>query len=397
MVAVTKDAPLILRSDARLRARLFGAEVMRHPAKQSITQLMHLLERFAVPGGVLLDCFGGSGSAMLAASPNYGGMYVICVELASHFRAMQRLAWEHFQYTLEMQDTEHAGDFVSIAGDSRNLPAVLGERDAVDLIVTSPSYGGSEAVDRRNKQNDTIAHHGGGNVAKAGYTLSGQTLRGTKCKTVLHSYDDEVIDLIVTSPPYQDTLNSGHPNRTPDNVFRENRRNDPGRAANYVQSYDHPLRRGDDQIVDLVVTSPPYHDAFNRHQTGAFNARMATDHPSLHGSGYDTTAENIGNQRGKKYLASMRAVWAGCAAVLKPGGILCCITRDCVQRGRRVPVGEQNRELLEAAGLTFLEVETWRVPNLSFWRQQQKRTAEAKGQIPIIIDSEEVWIFQKPR
>ena len=111
---------------------------------------------------------------------------------------------------------------------------------------------------------------------------------------------------------------------------------------------------------------------------------------------YDTRLiaenENIGNLKGKKYLDSMAQVWRSCAEVLKPGGILCCITRDCVKDGKRVPVGEQNKALLIAAGLEFIECETWRVPNLSFWRiLQQRKNPDAP-----LIDEENVWIFQKP-
>lgn len=141
------------------------------------------------------------------------------------------------------------------------------------------------------------------------------------------------------------------------------------------RSYDSP---------DLIITSPPYQDAYGAHSQVAVGAR------------YDKQAENIGNQRGDKYLASMRLVWQQCALILKPGGVLCCITRDCVQHGKRVPVGEQNRELIEAAGLTFLECENWQLTQESFWRKLQRKDAERKGKEPIIIDSEQVWIFRKP-
>ena len=136
----TKD-DLTIRPDADLRRSLFGDQVMRHPAKQSLAQLMHLLERFAVPSGVLVDPFGGSGCAMLGASPCHGGMYVITCELASHFLPLQATAWQHFQCSLEMQDVwgTPPGDYMSLHGDSRDLATVLGEAACADLIITSPS------------------------------------------------------------------------------------------------------------------------------------------------------------------------------------------------------------------------------------------------------------------
>jgi len=353
---------LTIRPDAALRQRWFGPTVMRHPAKQSLYQLMHLLNRFSVPGGVLLDPFGGSGSSMAACAPSYGGMYVVTVELAAHFLALQDQAWQHFQCSMEMQDMWGTlpGDYLSLHGDSRDLASVLSNANMVDLIITSPSYGGSEAVDQRKTQNDTIGHHGGGNNAKAGYTLSGQTTRGTRCKTKLHAY----VDTIITSPPYQDALNQDHVGPAIKRIRAE-------RGSRGNGNVSAP------QAYDFVITSPPYQDTLN---------------PEHAARGYGTDGENIGNLKGTKYLASMRAVWKSCAEVLKPGGILCCITRDCVKNGKRVPVGEQNKTLLLEAGLEFVECETWDVPNMSFWRiLQQRKNPDAP-----LINTEDVWIFRKP-
>ncbi len=281
-----------LTPDSDLRQQWFGSAVMRHPAKQHLPQLIHILRRLRdlgiAPGSTLLDVFGGSGSLMAACSPLYGGHDVAAVELAPHFIALQLRAWQHFQCTLEMQDVYDIppGMFVSIQGDSRKLVEVL--RD-----------------------------------------------EGMR--------EGEQVDALVTSPPYQDSLTDGNPKRKPEQVFK----------------------RLDKQARSRILPA------------------------------YDITPQNIGNERGNKYLASMAQVWVGCVDVLRPGGILVCITRDCVKDGMRVPVGEQNRALIEAAGLVYLETEQWAVERLSFWRILQKKRAEGKGQTPVIINSESVQYFVK--
>ena len=333
---------LTIRPDAHLRQQWFGANVMRHPAKQSLAQLIHLLERFAVRGGVLLDPFGGSGSSMVACAPSYGGMYVVTVELAAHFLPLQDQAWQHFQCAMEMQDVwgTPPGEYLSLQGDSRDLAHVLQDTRMVDLIITSPSYGGSEAVDQRKTQNTTIAAHGGG--------------KGNRNVSVPQAYD---VDLVITSPPYQDAV--GH-------------------------SRERGLHADAKRIAEgKIPASTVVKMTRNSMATmGSYDASRA----------YDTTPENIGNLKGTKYLVSMRAVWKSCAEVLKPGGILCCITRDCVRKSQRVPVGEQNKALLLEAGLEFIECETWAVPNMSFWRiLQQRKNPDAP-----LINTEDVWIFRKP-
>ncbi len=396
MALATPDR--VITPDAHLRQTLFSDAVMQHPAKQHLPQLIHLLSRFAVPGGVLLDPFGGSGSAMLACSPAYGrGMHVVTVELAPHFLALQQTAWAHFRSTIDMFDAYDVppGEYVPVYGNSRDLPSVLtrmaedehGYWDGADLIVTSPSYGGSEAVDQRNKQNTTIAAHGGGNTAKLRYDAAEMARNGdvptnyghmrksggVKGKTHLPAYQPPA-DLVVTSPPYMDTLNGEHAGR---------------------DGYGNHHRATAAQSIDIVVTSPPYADALSK-TSGIDADKIKSIHSdksqAVIASRYDTNAENIGNQRGKKYLSSMKQVWAGCYWALKPGGILCCITRDCVRDGKIVPVGEQNRYLLEAVGFQFVECEQWRLTQMSFWRTLQKRK---KPDSPV-IDSEQVWIMQKP-
>lgn len=431
MRATPSRTPLVIRPDASLRVSLFSAITMSHPAKQNLRQLIHLLKRFAVPGGLLVDPFGGSGAAMLACSPLYGGMYVVTCELASHFVAMQENAWAHFQSTMLLKNyrEDQRGDFMVLRGDSRNLVQVMRDAGAIlptaDLIITSPSYGGSEAIDHRKHQNSTIAHHGGGNVAKQGYQQiermpvpmtprwGGSHAFGphSQLSARMANYQDDRADLIVTSPPYDATIG---PDRDRGLKAEAKRRADgrvpastlakasPNSQVN-LGSYDNPAF---DDRADLIVTSPPYQDAISdqRNQLerrvkksdelgGAFRKSIGPHSQVSQVNAYsDTQAENIGNLKGKLYLDSMRLVWQQCALIMKPGAILCCITRDCVRKGKRVPVGDQNRELLEAAGLIWRERETWRLNQMSFWRiLHQRENPNAP-----VIQEEYVDIFQKP-
>lgn len=388
MTAIPQPA-LRLQADSDLRVALFSERVMTHPAKQSLPQLAHILKRLSrdfgiAPGSNLLDCFGGTGALMLACSPLHGGHNVCTVELAAHFRAIQTEAWQHFSRTLDMADMYDIppGEYLSLAGDSRRLIEVLSEAemqddeqfdcvvssppyvDAIsprngidpskikstrglgrhsqallatsyDAIITSPSYGGSESVDERKTQNTTIAHHAGGNLARARYDSAEMAKNGDMPK----------VDALVTSPPYQDAMSQGHTHR-----------------------------------------KSPERDEAARKRTGNNCGPSVREYAV-------GDAPNIGNERGKKYLASMAEVWQSCAEIVRPGGLLVCITRDCVQRGKRVLVGEQNRALLEAAGFRLVECENWQIPNPSFWRILQAKKARDRGQEPIMIADEQVQYF----
>lgn len=399
-----------LTKDATLRMKFFGESVMAHPAKQHLPQLIHLLQRFGVRGGVLVDPMGGSGSAMLATAPIYGGMHVVTNELAPHFIALQAGAWAHFQTALPMlNDVKRTppGEYVQLQGDSRQLAQVLLDEGAdmsmADLIITSPSYGGSEAVDRRKKQNDTIGHHGGGNTAREGYYGNGELRSGSTPhagKGCSLNYDliprlGAELRTHGLSPNSQLSSKMMGYDQIP-------RMKDNGMHARHGFGPHSQLSAKSlgyiEPIANLVISSPPYHDTLSSGKVG-----KALQHAHEEGFGgpnsqvtipsrYSPSPQNIGNLRGTKYLDSMAQVWQQCAVIMKPGAVLCCITRDCVTKGQRVPVGEQNRQLLMAAGLNLQEVEVWSIPTMSFWRNIQHQ----KYPDSPIINTEEVSVFIKP-
>jgi 16S rRNA G966 N2-methylase RsmD len=281
--------PLVLERDDSLRKRLFGETVMTHPAKMNLHQLCHYLTIFHVRGGFLLDPFGGSGTAMLAAGAQYG-MYVATVDLAPHFVEMQRRAWDTFSRSFEMLDSDRCGDYLAIQGDSRALGATLASLDGYD--------------------------------------------------------EDTFADLIITSPPYADAFSGQSRGKS---------------------------------IVAAAACGTTGKSVVSRHSQ--FNQ------PNR----YDANHNNIGNLKGTDYLQSMAQVWRECAHVLRHGGYLICVTRDCVRDQAIVPIGKQNHDLIVSAGLSFVRCDDWQIPQQSFWRiLYSKKFPDAPT-----ISTEQVWIFRK--
>jgi SAM-dependent methyltransferase len=70
--------------------------------------------------------------------------------------------------------------------------------------------------------------------------------------------------------------------------------------------------------VDLVATSPPYACDVGMIDKPAWLAgRSLCRHDTLN---YSTEPANLGHARGDRYLAELASVYAGCIAVLRPGG-----------------------------------------------------------------------------
>jgi DNA modification methylase len=214
------------RRDTAMRQDLFTPESFAHPAKMDSQLEIWLIEKFTKPGETILDPMFGSGTAMLACTL---GRHVIGVELEEKFVKMAADNWAKVRM---MPQLGYAmGNCTIIHGDARNLSGLMadavitsppyeasvsdnkegpnaggaenrfgrwkdgtatknsytehGEASKPDAILTSPPFGGSEQVDNREFQNDTITSRKGyGNAHREGYGN---------------------IEAVITSPPYEAT------------------------------------------------------------------------------------------------------------------------------------------------------------------------------------------------
>ena len=166
--------------------------------------------------------------------------------------------------------------------------------------------------------------------------------------------------------------------------------------------------------VDAVLTSPPYANRLG-HRNGRPSAllRDLADSKPPHaafGAGYGTGPGNIGNLAPTAYLREMEKVYAGCLAILKPGGLLAVVIRPVRVRGRLVPLHHQTTQLCRELGFEFLDevvaclarVDTGTGPeprlraHALFLRRLAVARQRAAG-LPVSLEQTEfVLLFRKP-
>jgi modification methylase len=156
--------------------------------------------------------------------------------------------------------------------------------------------------------------------------------------------------------------------------------------------------------VDLILTSPPY---------ACEIADVSTENlHSGHGplrredtSNYSADRRNLGHARGGAYLEAMADIYAACAAVLKPGGFLVCVTKDLRTDGALRNLSGETIALYEDAGLLYWQriiglLATIRDGELvmrpSFWQMLYTRRRRALGERTHVVAHEDVLVLRKP-
>jgi modification methylase len=156
--------------------------------------------------------------------------------------------------------------------------------------------------------------------------------------------------------------------------------------------------------VDLVATSPPYGSDVGMIDKPAWLAGGSLCRRDT--LNYSTDHANLGHARGDRYLAELARVYAGCFAVLRPGGLLVVVTKNLRRQGRVLDLATITVELATRAGFAYLQ----RVVALlaavrdgqlharpSFWQLTQTRRARARGQPAHLVVHEDVSVFVRPQ
>lgn len=154
--------------------------------------------------------------------------------------------------------------------------------------------------------------------------------------------------------------------------------------------------------VDLVVVSPPYGcDAGVINRPAFLAGGRLCDADSLN---YGDQA-NLGHARGQAYLKAIGGIYAGCAAVLKPGGLLVTVTKNTRRGGRLFDLAGTTVQLARAAGFTYLQHvvalhvavrDGDLVARPSFWQLTATRTARRQGEPAHLVAHEDVAVFRRP-
>jgi modification methylase len=155
--------------------------------------------------------------------------------------------------------------------------------------------------------------------------------------------------------------------------------------------------------VDLVVTSPPYACDAGVIDKPAWRA----GHPMCPKDtlNYSRDPANLGHTRGATWQLGIAEVLAGCAWLLRPGGLLVTVTKNTRRLGRLNDLAAVTVRLAEQAGFGYLQhlialhaaVREGRlVARPSFWQLTQTRRARARGEPAHLVIHEDVLVFTTP-
>ncbi len=350
------------KSDTSFRKQWFTGISFSHPAKMILPLQIWLIDRYTQPGETILDPMAGSGTILVACSM---GRNVVCIDLEQKFVDMMKGNWEKVKQR-GPQLGYQMGEATILQGDARNLEGLLS-----DSCIFSPPYGNRLSDDEVN-DNDP-------------QRMSYRQALGK-------------VDSIITSPPYAETGASGK-SRTPfwerlasdPTSARYNRNRHPSVGEEYSDSKNNlgNLSYGD---IDAVITSPPYEGSLesgSRHTAGGIPERdIKLGSTGLYAS---ENSDNIGNLKSDSYLQAMLQVYCQCRRVLKPKGLLILVTKDFIREKKRIDLAGDTMKLCEQAGFTFIERHYRRLTSQSFWRIIYKQKFPDAPE----INSEDILVFKK--
>ncbi|HVA62025.1 MAG TPA: DNA methyltransferase [Mycobacteriales bacterium] len=152
--------------------------------------------------------------------------------------------------------------------------------------------------------------------------------------------------------------------------------------------------------VDLIVVSPPYGcDAGVIDKPGWLAGQRLCPPDSLN---YSTGKTNVGHARGPAYPSAMAAIYAGCHAMLRPGGLLVTVTKNTRRQGRCFDLAGTTVTLARAAGFGYLQHvialhaavrDSGLHARPSFWQLTQLRHAHDRGDPAHLVTHEDLCIF----
>ncbi len=155
--------------------------------------------------------------------------------------------------------------------------------------------------------------------------------------------------------------------------------------------------------VDLILTSPPY--ACEIADT-CVDVRDKSEPLRRHDTtNYSPDRRNLGHARGDTYLTAMSEIYCVCAATLKPGGFLVCVTKNMRARGALRNLSGDTIALCQSAGLLYWQhviglLATIRDSELvmrpSLWQTLHVRRYRAQGDRTQVVAHEDVLVFRKP-
>jgi len=173
------------------------------------------------------------------------------------------------------------------------------------------------------------------------------------------------VEAIVTSPPYADSELTGERNfkgshNANDNRASKNKKERYGEGNGQISN----LKEGK---IDSIVTSPPYEDSVNSEKHGIDFSKAKKDYPGrvMHEARIKDVSERharmsygkedgqIGALKKETYWEACAKVYEQCHLILKPGGHAALVVKNFVRKGQVIDLAGNTCKLLEHLGFTI--------------------------------------------
>ncbi|HDI52850.1 MAG TPA: hypothetical protein ENF89_01725 [Candidatus Bathyarchaeota archaeon] len=249
----------------------FLSQGLAHPAKANTRLLEWLVLTFTKPGDIILDPMAGSGSTGVVAALH--GRNAILVDIERRF---YRWMLEAAVKVNRHRTLSRKGWIWPLLGDARQLSRLLEEADIpflkgrADLILTSPPYADAKRGGRADKRRmaerwDRAFRRCGGDWNSWGDTWKTPgRMRSLEALGSGYSENSENIgnlpfgevDIILTSPPYSESLSKRRKGYTVLPQLAETRQMGEDTKDENIANLPHGS-------IDTIITSPPYGDSIS--------------------------------------------------------------------------------------------------------------------------------------
>ena len=254
-------------------------------------------------------------------------------------------------------DAKHAAGAVQYLGSS---PGQLGamKPGSVDAVVTSPPWqeGALTSGGPGPGWHKTLSGSNDGNLATHGDCHIGYGSTPGQ----LGNMKPGQIDAVIASPPYAESLKGDGTQAETAAESRAKRNTEGGSLgqSQRTQGYGSKENLGNLKpgAVDAVVTSPPYEGSLQRGDTSSsFKAKYPDAITGGDwGQQYGKSEGQLGNEQGDTFWGAARVIVQQCHQILREGGIAIWVAKDFVRDGERVDFTGDWRRLCEACGFETL-------------------------------------------
>jgi len=183
------------------------------------------------------------------------------------------------------------------------------------------------------------------------------------------------IDVVITSPPYSESLTKKRKGYTIIPALEKTREMPQDTMDDNIAN----LKHGD---IDAIITSPPYADSIKGSGRTLEDVKKRLEEIGYKGKinfsrasalrwqdeGYSMSPKNIGNMDGETYLETMLKVYSEMWKVLKHGGLAVVVVKPFIRNKKVIDLPLQTWILLEKVGFKLIDVLKLRLKVQSFWR-----------------------------